>query len=309
MEAIINDLSAKLKVLNSRRMSLLVLNSLIVVVFTVIYFIAALYLTEHYGVNRRLIRYASLPLIYFIYYNLKKKKDVFNKLYDDFIIGDILGSSYPDWSYNQEATIEEDMVYQTFLVNKGSSMDIINQISGEIGRTQFNFAELKILKNQYAGGRLPKKIFQGYFFVFDNNKVSEARLFVRPGLLKDFGSADFKEKKILTDTTEFDKRFLTYSNDPIKARYILTPALMARILDFEKQYPNMISFLFDQDKLYIAFKGNKNFLEPSLFKKITSDTISRQMDIFRLIGKIVEELNIDNNIWRDKEPSGGQERV
>ena len=129
---------------------------------------------------------------------------------------------------------------------------------------------------------------------------------MRPRLLKDYGNLDFNEKKILTDTNEFDNRFTTFSDDPIKARYILTPALMARMIDFEKNYQNMISFLFYKDKLYIAFKGKKNFLEPSLFKRITVDTINRQMDIFKLIGKIVEELNIDNDIWvkENKEREG-----
>ena len=306
MDSIINDLSAKLKELNSKRISLLVLNVLVVVVFAVVYLKVAFYLTDHYNVNRRLIRYGCLPLIYFIYYYLKKKKDGFNRLYNEFIFDDVMRNCYPNWSYNQEAIIDMDTVDQSYLIPKGSNMDIMNNVSGEFGNTNFNFAELKVLKNQYLGGRLPKKLFHGYYFIFDNNKVIESRLFVRPRLLRDFGNLDFKEKRIQTDTSEFDSRFTTFSDDPVKARYILTPTLMARMIDFEKDYQNMISFLFYKDKLYMAFKGNKNFLEPSLSKKITIDTINRQIDIFNLIGKIVEELNIDNDIWvKDNKAEGG----
>jgi hypothetical protein len=297
VETVINDLSTKLKKLNARRLGLFVLHILLIVVFVVLYFKIAFYLRDNYNFSSRIIRYSSLPIIYFIYYYLKKKKDAFNRLYDEFIIEDVMRSCYPNWLYNQEAKIDMDTVYESYLVNKGSSMDIVNNISGDIGNTNFSFAELKVLKNQYVGAKLPKKIFHGYYFIFDNNKFIESRLFVRPRLLKDFGNLDFKEKRILTDTSEFDSRFTIFSNDPIKARYILTPALMARMIDFEKNYQNMISFLFYKDKLYIAFKGKKNFLEPSLHKRITVASINRQMEIFKLIGKIVEELNIDNNIW------------
>nr|WP_314466233.1 DUF3137 domain-containing protein [uncultured Clostridium sp.] len=297
MDTVIIELQTKLKELNSKRLRLFVVNVLLFAVFTVVYIIVAFYLKNHYHINSKIVRYGCLPFIYVIYNYLKKRKDGFNKLYNEFIIEDVIRSKYSSWVYNQNATIDKDTVYQSYLVNKGSNMNINNNITGDIGNTKFNFAELKILKNQYIGGKLPKKIFQGYYFIFDNNKYIESRLFVRPRLFKDFGSVDFKEKKIVTDAVEFDKRFATFSDDPIKARYILTPALMARMIDFEKNYQDMISFLFYQDKLYIAIKEKKNFLEPPLHKKITADTISRQIDVFNLMGKIVVELNVDNNIW------------
>ncbi|HWT74212.1 MAG TPA: DUF3137 domain-containing protein [Mobilitalea sp.] len=306
METIINDLTTKLKKLNSKRLGLLFLNIILILLFAVLYFKIAFYLSDHYNLNSRIIRYAGLPIIYFFYTFLKRKKSVFNQLYNEFIIEDVIRGFYPSWSYNKEATIDQDTIYQTYLVKKGSSIDITNNIIGDVGNTNFSFVELKVVKNQYLGARLPKKLFHGYFFVFDNNKVTESKLFVRPNMLKDFGSLDFGEKKIKTDSSEFDQRFATFSDDPVEARYILTPALMARVLDFESKYKNKISLLFYKDKLYIAFKEYKNLLEPSLHKRITVDTINRQMDIFKLLGLIVEELNIDNNIWmKENKMQGG----
>ncbi len=310
METMINDFSVKLKQLNSRRISLFLLNILVVAAFTVVYFKIAFYLQDHFNISGRIVRYGVLPLVYFLYYYLKKKKDAFNRLYDEVIIGDLMHSCYPDWRYDHEARIDTETVYRSCLVNKGSTMDVMNNISGNIGKTDFDFAEIKILKNQYAGAHLPKKLFHGYFFIFNNNKYIESRLFVRPRVLKDFGNKDFKEKKIMTDTSEFDSRFTTFSNDPLKARYILTPALMARMIDFENKYQDMVSFLFEKDKLYIAIKGNKNYLEPSLHRRITADTINKQMDVFALIGKIVEELNMGNDIWiKENAVQGGVECV
>ena len=252
-----NELGIKLKKLNSKRLGLLFLNSILIVLFVILYLKTAFYLRDTFNISSRII----------------------NKLYNEFIIEDIIRSFYPSWSYNQESEINAGTIYQTCLVEKGSSIDITNNITGVIGKTNFNFSEVKVLKNQYLGARLPKKIFHGYFFIFENNKTTESKLYVRPYLFKDFGSLDFKEKKMQTDASEFDKRFAAFSDDPVKARYILTPALMARMLDFEAKYKNMISFLFYKDKLYIALKGNKNFLEPPL------------------IGSIVEELSIDRHIW------------
>ncbi len=301
-----DELGIKLKKLNSKRLGLFFLNIILIVLFVILYLKTAFYLRDAFNISSRLIRYASLPLVYILYSFLKSKKSNFNKLYNEFIIKDVICSFYPNWSYDQEPEIDADTIYQTYLIKKGSSIDITNNITGVIGKTNFSFSEIKVMKNQYLGARLPKKIFRGYFFIFENNKTTESELYVRPCLLKDFGSLDFKENKIQTDTNEFDKRFATFSDDPIKARYILTPALMARMLDFEAKYKNMISFLFYKDKLYIAFKGNRNFLEPALHKGITEDTIHKQMDIFKLIGSIVEELNIDTHIWlKENRGQGG----
>lgn len=307
METIISDLIMKLKKLNSKRLGLLFQNTVVVVLFTVLYFMIAIYLENHYDINHRIIRYAALPIVYFLYTFLKRKKNVFNQLYNEFIIEDIIRGLYPSWSYNKESAIDEETIYQTFMVKKGSSADITNNLMGDVGNTNFNFVELKVLQNQYVGARLPKKLFHGYFFIFDNNKITDAKLYVRPHMLNDFGSVDFKEKKIQTDSIEFDQRFATFSDDPVMARYILTPALMSRILDFESKFKNKISLLFHKDKLYIAFKEYKNLLEPSLLKGITVDSINRQMDIFKLLGFVVEELNIDNNIWlKESKVQGGE---
>lgn len=302
-----SDLDLKLKTLNAKRRALLFLNMGLIVLFVMLYLMAAFYLRDTFHISSRAIRYASLPLVYALYSFLKKKKDDFNQLYQQFIIQDVIHTFYRDWAYHQQAQIDADTIYRSYLVKPGSSIDMTNNITGMIGRTGFHFSEIKILKNQYLGARLPKKLFHGYFFIFDNNKTTDSRLYVRPCLLNDFGSPDFKEQKIRTDTSEFDKRFSVYSDDPVKARYILTSAMMARMLDLETKYKNMASFLFDQDKLYIAFKA-KTLLEPPLHKRITEHTIHKQMEVFQLIGSIVEELNIDHHIWR-KQHSVQEERA
>lgn len=303
MELNIKELDLKLKELNSRRLKLFIVNAVIIILFVILYLMVAFYLRDHFNVSSGTIRYGCLPIIYALYYILKSKKGNFNKLYNEFIIKDVLQNLYPEWTYHNEAKIDAETVYQTYLIRRGSNIDVTNNISGYISNTYFDFSEIKVLKNQFLGARLPKKLFHGYFFVFNNNKKIESRLFVRPSLIRDFGSMDFKEGKIQTDTGEFDNRFTTYSEDPVTARYILTPALMSRMLDFDAKYANLISFLFYKDKLYIAFKGKKNFLEPALHKKITGETIRRQMDIFKLIGAVVDELNIDTHIWMTENKS------
>lgn len=310
MDLNITDLDIKLKNLNLRRLKLFIVNAVIIILFVTLYLMVAFYLRDNFNVPSRTIRYGCLPVIYALYYLLKSKKGNFNKIYDEFILKDVLRNLYPQWAYHNEAEIDAETVYQTFLIRRGSNIDVTNNISGYISNTYFDFSEIKVLKNQFLGAKLPKKLFHGYFFIFNNNKNIESRLFVRPSLIRDFGSMDFKEGKIQTDTGEFDKRFTTYSEDPVTARYILTPALMSRMLDFDAKYKNLISFLFFKDKLYIAFKGNKNFLEPALRKKITVETIRIQMGIFKLIGAVVEELNIDKHIWMtEKKNQEEQENV
>ena len=53
------------------------------------------------------------------------------------------------------------------------------------------------------------------------------------------------------DDPEFEKHFVVYGSDQIEARYILTHAMMKRLLDFQKR---------SKAKLYVAFVGERIIL-------------------------------------------------
>lgn len=292
-----NELQPSIKLLNCKRLRLFLLNTILVIIFSLLYLKVAFYVRDAFDLNSRAIRYLAVPLIYLFYTYFRKKKKTFSEIYSDFVIKNVLLNYYPNWKLNKDILIDSSFILDTDLVKKGEYFDISNNVNGNIDNVYFDFYELKILERQILSARLPKMLFHGYFFIFNNNKKVESPLYVRPKLFYDFGKQLFQVDSIELDSSEFNRRFSIYSNEPVEARYILTPAMMARILDFEKKYKHKISLLFRKDKLYIAFKGDNNFLEPALWKKITTNTIIMQVEIFELIAEIVKELNIGNDIW------------
>ena len=73
-----------------------------------------------------------------------------------------------------------------------------------------------------------------------------------------------KYKKVYLEDVVFSKHWNVSATDQIEARYILTPALMERILKIKKMFSaNSISFSFFDDKVLIAIGSNKDMFETS----------------------------------------------
>lgn len=76
------------------------------------------------------------------------------------------------------------------------------------------------------------------------------------------------KKKVQLEDVVFSKEWKVYSDDQIEARYVLTPALMERMLAVKKLFHgNRLDFSFLGNNLLIAIHTNKDMFETtSLFK-------------------------------------------
>ena len=62
---------------------------------------------------------------------------------------------------------------------------------------------------------------------------------------------------------EFEKAFVVYSSDQIEARYILSPALMRRILDFKNANGRAVHVGFANSRVYVALELRREMFDPS----------------------------------------------
>jgi hypothetical protein len=100
------------------------------------------------------------------------------------------------------------------------------------------------------------------------------------------------------ENPEFEKEFCVYSDDQVEARYILSPSLMQRIVEFKRKWDTKIYMSFRDSKVYIAIKMNKNLFETRLFKSIEDfNFIEENIRFLILITGIVEDLNLNTRIW------------
>ncbi|MEP6880812.1 MAG: DUF3137 domain-containing protein, partial [Dokdonella sp.] len=185
-------------------------------------------------------------------------------------------------------------------------------VDGKLGKTHMCFSEVTAQRVRLVSGKNGKKervttLFKGVFFSADFNKSFSGATFVFPdraekwfgyvgqmlqSLEKDYGEI------VKLEDPEFERAFVVYSDSQIEARYILTPALMQRLLDFHRRSRRKIQVSFDGRNVNIGISMGTNLFEPRLFRTLLKPSIYEKFwnDLTQLAG-IVEELNLNTRIW------------
>jgi hypothetical protein len=150
-------------------------------------------------------------------------------------------------------------------------------------------------------------VFKGLFFVADFNKDFSGYVLVMPDKAEKyfgrFGSMLqshnlIRGELVKMDNTEFEKHFAVYGTDQVQARYVLTPRIMEKILDFKKKTGAATCLSFKDSMLYIAVPYKQSKFTPPLFKSLADyvDTCRYFQDLTTFIS-IAEEFNLNTRIW------------
>jgi hypothetical protein len=182
-------------------------------------------------------------------------------------------------------------------------------LTGTVGKTGVRFSELH---TQYRSGGKNKSyhtIFRGIFFIADFNKNFIGETFVLPDVSENvFGSglSDFlqklnmmRPKLVKLEDVEFEKAFAIYGTDQVEARYILSPALMQRILTLKQKFNTNVALSFIGSHVYIAITINKNLFEaPWLFSPVDNyKQLEEYYNDIAMCVEIVEILDLNTRIW------------
>ena len=214
--------------------------------------------------------------------------------------------------FPKEKIMKGDFVNSRLFLNRIDRYKGDDYVEGTIDKTKFRFSELHV---QYKTSSTDSKgntktqwhtVFKGLFFIADFNKEFKGSTVLLPNyfgkglsILKKVFGLNRKEKLVKLEDPEFSKNFNCYSTDDIKARYILSPALMKRISAFKEKYPkNPVFISFVDGKIYIAISYSKDLFEPTYFKSLVNiDTIKTYFEDVKFAVDIVEELNLNTRIW------------
>jgi hypothetical protein len=186
-------------------------------------------------------------------------------------------------------------------------------VEGIIDKTQIRFSELhaeyKTTSTDSKGNTRTSwhTIFKGLFFVADFNKHFEGRTVVLPDsaeklfgrLGQKFQSMNMsRDDLVKLEDPEFEKEFVVYATDQVEARYILSPALMRRILEFKRRLKVPVHIGFVNSNLYMALSIKKNMFEPRIMRSILDFEMVREYleDVILAVG-IVEDMNLNTRIW------------
>ncbi|MCS7300299.1 MAG: DUF3137 domain-containing protein, partial [Fimbriimonadales bacterium] len=230
----------------------------------------------------------------------------------------------PNLEYHPERYISRQEYELSMLFHNSPDPDRYrgeDLIEGVVGKTDIRLSELHTEYKQVtydSKGRRHEHwitIFRGLFISADFHKHFQGITLVLPDTeqswLGGFGqwlqslSAKLGNQPgelIKMEDPEFEKAFKVFSTDPIEARYILTPNLIRRIVEFraKKQAPIRLSFI--ASRVFVAIPTRHDHFEPpSLFapanKLLDPAVIAQYFEELKFALAVVDELNLNTRIW------------
>ena len=195
--------------------------------------------------------------------------------------------------------------------NRYSTEDLIH---GTYGKTYLQLAEVEAKERRTRtdsnGNRKTYyvTIFKGLLLIADFHKDFHGRTFVFPDKSeKTFGNfARFFQKMggrrktnlIRLEDPEFEKAFAVYSTDEVEARYILSTAMLRRILDLRERFGDDVRLAFKDSCLSLALPYRNTYLEPDTGKPATDPhQINGMLLELKCFLDTIEELDLNTRIW------------
>lgn len=238
----------------------------------------------------------------------------YRKGYKNEVVRAVVEAYQSDLNYEPESFVSESKFHGSKLFLQGiDRYKGEDYVSGKRGKTDFEFSELhaeyKTTTRNSKGRRSTQwhTIFKGVFFIADFHKDFRTHTVALPdtaeklfGFLgKKLQEMNFARGELIKlEDPDFEREFCVYGDDQIESRYILSPALMRRILSYRAKFGAQMHLAFLRSKVYVALSTDKNHFEPKVFKPVNDLS---QVNAFRydldLIIDIIEDLNLNTRLW------------
>lgn len=194
-------------------------------------------------------------------------------------------------------------------------------IEGTIDKTDIRLSELHTQYREVyydSKGRRHERwvtIFRGLFISADFHKHFQGITLVLPDTeqswLGGFGqwlqslSAKLGNQPgelVKMEDPEFERLFKVFSTDPIEARYILTPNMIRRIVEFQTRTGSQVRLSFIASRVFVAIPTRHDHFEPpSLFapanQLLDPNTLAQYFAELQFALAVVDELNLNTRIW------------
>ncbi len=227
-----------------------------------------------------------------------------------------LVKSFGDLSYSPQSGLSEAEFKTARLYPRPDRYNCEDLIEGRIGATRVRMSEVHAEDRQErtdSQGRTTTDyvtIFRGLFVIADFNKNFNGITYVLPegltGSLGDFGrglqslgaTLGGRGALVQLEDPEFERAFVVYSNDQTEARYILSSALMRRLLNLKHNFNDNVSIAFIGGSLYLMIAKRDDWFEPpALSAPLTFAGVETTLRQLQMATGIVEELDLNTRIW------------
>ena len=182
-----------------------------------------------------------------------------------------------------------------------------HHLSGRLGRTWFEFSELCVTEKGHRDEADARILFRGIYFVADFNKRFATHTVVLPDTLQrglgQLGQAlqamnPNRNQLIRLEDPEFEKKFVVYGEDQVEARYLLTPALMRRMVALDAKLGGRVHFAFAGSHVHVAIPAGGIGFDPSSFASGAEvELLKDYLERLRTLVGIIEDLNLNTRVW------------
>jgi len=185
-----------------------------------------------------------------------------------------------------------------------------DHVQGTMDGVSLQFSDLHAEhKSRDSKGRTSwQTIFQGLFIVADFNKHFHGHTVVLPDSAENtFGSYignwlqsnNYSRNDLVKmDDPAFEKEFVVYGSDQIETHYILTHAMMHRLIELRKRAGHKIYAAFNGTHIYIAIDYRDDLFEPKLFSSLLEyKSAMAYIQTLHLATGIIKELKLNERLW------------
>ena len=210
------------------------------------------------------------------------------------------------FSYKMGALFQEKEVRQSEIFDGFDRFRADDLVCANAGGVDFMFCDIRLEKDIGTGIPFIFKnnyvtFFEGPFFMANFNKKIHSDVFVFSNTTLPPSELRHKllgGREIPIDNADFNQNFTIYANDAMTVMYVLTPALIEKILSLKQLVKSNISLSFKQNKIYIAIARGADSFEPSLDQPILNARIAKdiKVDLDAML-QIVKILKLNEKIW------------
>jgi hypothetical protein len=247
-------------------------------------------------------------LIFMFFY--RHEKAGFDTLFKDHVIEKLIHLIDPSLRYEKSRSIlEEEYRRSELFLESVDRFEGSDLVSGQADEVNLRFSFLHVEKKERDKNNKEQwhDIFKGLFFIADFNKTFHSKTVVLP---------DFAEKTLgvlgswmqslnvargqlmKLDHVEFEKAFVVYGEDPIESRYILSHALMEKIVQLHQKIRKPLYLSFVDSQIFIAIPYTKSLFEPILTQSLLEfASIRGYFELLNTMIGIVEELKLNEKLW------------
>jgi Protein of unknown function (DUF3137) len=170
---------------------------------------------------------------------------------------------------------------------------------GQIDKTIYSFSEVHA---EYKTTRIDSRgrtrtewhdIFKGIIYTADFNKYFHNTVVVRRDAWKLFSS----NNRIQMEDPRFESRFDVFSADDHETRYILSPALMERIMEVDDRFGGIL-LSFRESKVILTVPMPENKFDMSIWNSVLRPNVLLfELQLIASMRSIIDTLELNTRIW------------